>query len=58
MSLDYDTGTQSELRSCEFSAIIAYNLVNSFYDGLPWNRVGFLRATELWSEHYQIGRVL
>ena len=40
------------------TATIAWDLINSFYDRLPWTGAGLLRAVEPWSGHYQIGRVL
>lgn len=65
MSLDYDTGSLCWARSlnqnyvrANLTATIAWDLINSFYDGLPWSGVGILRANEPWSGHYQIGRLL
>ncbi|CAF0942938.1 unnamed protein product [Adineta ricciae] len=65
MSLDYDTGSLCWARSlnqnyvrANLTATIAWDLLNSFYDGLPWTGVGILRANEPWSGHYQIGRLL
>jgi galactosylceramidase len=65
MSLDYDTGSLCWARSlnqnyvrANLTATIAWDLINSFYDGLPWAGVGILRAVEPWSGHYQIGRLL
>ncbi len=65
MSLDYDTGSLCWARSlnqnyvrANLTATIAWDLINSFYDRLPWAGVGILRANEPWSGHYQIGRLL
>jgi galactosylceramidase len=65
MSLDYDTGSLCWARSlnqnyvrANLTATIAWDLINSFYDRLPWSGVGILRANEPWSGHYQIGRLL
>ena len=65
MSLDYDTGSLCWARSlnqnyvrANLTATIAWDLINSFYDRLPWQGVGILRANEPWSGHYQIGRLL
>ena len=65
MSLDYDTGSLCWARAlnqnyvrANLTATIAWNLINSFYDNLPWQGVGILRANEPWSGHYQIGRLL
>ncbi|CAF1193727.1 unnamed protein product [Adineta ricciae] len=65
MSLDYDTGSLCWARSlnqnyvrANLTATIAWDLIASFYDGLPYSGVGILRANEPWSGHYRIGRLL
>lgn len=64
-SLAYDTGSLCWARAlnqnyvrANMTATIAWDLINSFYDRLPWTGAGLLRAVEPWSGHYEIGRVL
>ena len=40
------------------TATIAWALINSYYDRLPYPEVGLMRAVEPWSGHFEIGRVL
>lgn len=65
MSVNWLTGAacwarelnQNYVRS-NLTATIAWDLVNSFYDGLAFAGTGVLRAVEPWSGFYQIGPVL
>jgi len=64
-SLAYDTGSLCWARAlnqnyvrANMTATIAWDLINSFYDRLPWTGAGLLRAVEPWSGHFEIGRVL
>ena len=65
MAVSWDTGAgcwarelnQNYVRA-NLTAMIAWDLVNSFYDNLEFAGAGLLRAVEPWSGFYQIGQVL
>ena len=65
MSVTWDTGAQCWARvisenyvRANLTATIAWALIASFYDHLPFGGTGLLHAVEPWSGYYEIGQAL